>query len=301
MEILKAHAALLAVNLIYGANYVIAKKIMPDYVEANAMIFLRVAGATLLFWIISAFHYEKVAKKDLLLLATCGLFGVAVNQLFFFNGLQLTSSINSAIIMSTNPIITVILALFILKEKITWNRALGILVGGTGAILFIVNNSSEGISGDSVEGDIFIFVNATSYALYLVLVKPLMKKYKPITVITWVFTFGLIYVSIFPLTFQEISYVSWDFPTEIWIRILFVIIAVTFLAYLFNIYALKRVSPAVTSGYIYLQPVLATGFLFLFSWWGLEDYTNSVTWTKILCTVAIFLGVFLISLKTQKS
>lgn len=300
MELLKAHLALLTVNLIYGANYVIAKKIMPDYVEANAMIFLRVFGATILFWIIYSFQYQKVAKKDLLLLATCGLFGVAVNQLFFFNGLQNTSSINSAIIMSTNPIITVVLALLILKEKITWNRALGIAVGGTGAILFIMNNSSEGIRGDSVQGDLFIFINAASYALYLVLAKPLMKKYKPITVITWVFTFGLIYVSVFPLTFQELSYVKWDFPTEIWVRIIFVIIAVTFLAYLLNIYALKRVSPAVSSSYIYLQPVLATAFLFLFSWLGMEDYTNSITFIKVLCTLAIFAGVFLISLKLKK-
>lgn len=273
---------------------------MPDYVEANAMIFLRVFGATILFWIIYSFQYQKVAKKDLLLLATCGLFGVAVNQLFFFNGLQNTSSINSAIIMSTNPIITVVLALLILKEKITWNRALGIAVGGTGAILFIMNNSSEGIRGDSVQGDLFIFINAASYALYLVLTKPLMKKYKPITVITWVFTFGLIYVSVFPLTFQELSYVKWDFPTEIWVRIIFVIIAVTFLAYLLNIYALKRVSPAVSSSYIYLQPVLATAFLFLFSWLGMEDYTNSITFIKVLCTLAIFAGVFLISLKLKK-
>ncbi|MEZ4938463.1 MAG: DMT family transporter [Crocinitomicaceae bacterium] len=301
MEILKAHFALLAVNLIYGANYVIAKKIMPDYVEANAMIFLRVIGAALLFWMLYAFRFERVAKKDLLLLATCGLFGVAVNQLFFFNGLQLTSSINSAIIMSTNPIITVILALLILKEKITWNRALGILVGGTGTILFIMNNSSESISGDSVSGDLFIFVNSASYALYLVLAKPLMKKYKPLTVITWVFTFGLIYVSIFPLTFKELAYIQWDFPTEIWVRIIFVVIAVTFLAYLLNIFALKRVSPAISSSYIYLQPVLATVFLYLFSWWGMEDYTNSITWTKIVCTVAIFFGVFLISLKSKKS
>lgn len=301
MELLKAHLALFAVSLIYGANYVIAKKIMPDFVQANAMIFLRVVGATILFWIIYAFNYEKVSKKDLLLLATCGLFGVAVNQLFFFNGLQNTSSINSAIIMSTNPIITVILALFILKEQITWNRALGIAIGGTGAILFIMNNSSEQLSGDSITGDIFIFINAASYALYLVLAKPLMKKYKPITVITWVFTFGLVYVSAFPLTFQEISYVNWNLPTEIWVRIIYVVIAVTFMAYLLNIYALKKVSPAISSSYIYLQPVLATLFLYLFSWLGMEDYTNSITLPKILCTLAIFAGVFLISLKTKKS
>jgi drug/metabolite transporter (DMT)-like permease len=300
MELLKAHSALFIVNLIYGANYVIAKKIMPDYVEANAMIFLRVFGAGILFWAMYAFRYEKIENKDYLLLATCGLFGVAINQLFFFNGLQLTSSINAAIIMSTNPIIVVILALFILKEKITLNRALGIIVGGTGAIVFILINSSEKISGDSVSGDLFIFINAFSYGLYLVLAKPLMKKYKPLTVITWVFTFGLFYVSLFPLTFRELSNVNWDFSADIYYRIIFVILAVTFLAYLLNIYALKRVSPAISSSYIYLQPVLATAFLFLFSWLGMEDYTNSITWVKILCTIAIFLGVFLISLKTKK-
>ena len=117
METLKAHSALFFVNLLYGANYVLAKTVMPDYVEANAFILIRVLGAVSLFWVIYAFNYEKVANKDFLLLAACGLFGVALNQLFFFNGLQLTSSINSAIIMTTNPIIVMILAMFILKEK----------------------------------------------------------------------------------------------------------------------------------------------------------------------------------------
>lgn len=301
METLKAHSALFAVALIYGANYVIAKKVMPDFVPANAFIFLRVFGAVAMFWSIYAFRYEKVENKDFLLLATCGLFGVAINQLFFFNGLQLTSSINSAIIMSTNPIIVVVLALLILKEKITINRALGIIIGGAGVVVFILNNSSEGLSGDNTIGDLFIFINATSYGLYLVLVKPLMAKYRPITVITWVFTFGLFYVSLFPLTFRELWAVKWDFPDEIWYRIIFVIVAVTFLTYLLNVYALKKVSPAISSSYIYLQPVLATAFLYLFSWLGLENYTDSITIIKILCTLAIFIGVFMISLKTKKT
>lgn len=299
MELFKAHSALFIVNLIYGANYVIAKKVMPDFVEANAFILMRVAGATALFWIIFSFRYEKVANKDFLLLATCGLFGVAINQLFFFNGLQLTSSINSSIIMSMNPIIVVVLAMFILKEKITLNRALGIIIGGTGAIVFMVNNSSETITGN-LSGDLFIFINAFSYGLYLVLVKPLMSKYKPLTVITWVFTFGLFYVLLFPLSLQEFTRVNWDFPREISYRIVFVIIAVTFLTYLLNVYALKKVSPAISSSYIYLQPVMATAFIFLFSYLGMENYTSSITLTKILCVLAIFMGVFLISMKTKK-
>ena len=202
--------------------------------------------------------------------------------------------------MTTNPIIVVILAMFILKEKITLYRGLGIIIGSLGAITFIITNSQESLNGDSVMGDFFILLNALFYGLYLVLVKPLMAKYKPITIITWVFTFGLFYVSLFPLSITEFSRIEWDFPIDITYRIIFVVVGVTFLAYLLNVYALKRVSPAISSSYIYLQPVLATAFLYLFSYLGMENYTDSITTTKILCTIAIFTGVFLISMKPKK-
>ena len=135
-KVLKAHIALFSVNAIYGANHVIAKGVMPDYLTPSVFIFLRASGATLLFWIFKIiFVREKVQRKDLFLMALCGLFGVAMNQLFFFHGLSLTSPVNTGIIMTVNPILVMILSFFLLKEAITWRKSIGITIGATGAIL----------------------------------------------------------------------------------------------------------------------------------------------------------------------
>lgn len=295
-----AHFALFMVNALYGASHVLAKGVMPAYLNPNVFILLRVSGATLLFWLVKLlFIREKVARKDLLLLATCGVFGVAVNQLFFFHGLNLSSSINSGIIMTVNPILVVILSFFLLKEKITGLKAIGILLGAAGAILLTLKAGTA--MGDSILGDLFLFINAASYAVYLVIAKPLMKKYAPLTVITYVFTFGLLFVLLYPPTFQE--FLQTDFsqiPGDAWIKIVYVIVGVTFLTYLLTMYGLKYLSASVSSAYIYLQPVLVMFFAYFLSALGVaDDYTGAITWEKIIYMLIIFLGVYLTSYSEQ--
>ena len=181
---LKAHLALLFVNVLYGASHVLAKGVMPDYLSPTVFILFRVLGATLLFWLVLLFtKYEKINRKDVPLLIACGLFGVAVNQLFFFHGLNLSSSVNSGIIMAMNPIMVVILSFFILKERITVLRSTGIALGFIGTILLTFKGATA--KGDSSLGDLFLVINALSYAIYLVIAKPLMQKYKPMQRLVW--------------------------------------------------------------------------------------------------------------------
>lgn len=291
--LIKAHIALFVVQLMYGANYLIAKGLMPNVIGPSGFILVRVIGAVVLFWLILAFNYEKVALKDLGRLAICAVFGVALNQLMFFNGLMLTSPLNASVIMTTTPILVLIFSVIILKEKIKAIQLLGVAIGAISSVFFIHLNSGGGFASNT--GDVFILINATSYSVYLVLVKPLMAKYKPLTVISWVFTFGLMYILLWMPASQEITAVEWGSlgSYEI-LQIVFVIVGVTFITYLFNVYALKRVSPAVSAVYIYLQPVLATGFVLLFSWFGLVDYTKDMSIGKFICAILIFIGVYLV-------
>jgi drug/metabolite transporter (DMT)-like permease len=293
---LQAHLALFIVNVLYGASHVLAKGVMPDYLTPSVFILFRVAGATLLFWLVLSLTKSKpIERKDFPLIALCGLFGVAINQLFFFHGLNLSSAINSGIIMALNPIMVVILSFFLFKERLTSLKITGITLGAVGAILLTLKASSH--VGDSRLGDLFLFLNALSYAIYLVLAKPLMKKYSPIQVITWVFTFGLIFVLLFPPTISELSQTNFQrISTEIWWKIAYVVIGVTFFTYLLTIFGLKYLSATVSSAYIYTQPVMVMLFTFLFAsiHWS-ADYRGSITSEKILYMFVIFTGVYLTS------
>jgi len=284
---LKAHLALLTANIIYSINYTVAKDVMPTYISPFGFIFCRVIGALLLFWLVFSFSYEKIAKKDLLLLAICGFFGVAANQLMFFYGLNITTPINAGIIMTSNPIFVLIASAIILKNKITVLKIGGILIAITGALLLLLFKNDFSFGSETITGDVFIFLNALSYGTYLVLAVPLMQEYKPLTVITWVFTFGFIYV--FPFGIEQFTQIEWSsFPVKIWWEFIFVIVGTTFLAYLLNIYGLKNLNPSTVSTYIYLQPLLAS----VFAIWAGKD---SLDWIKISAAILIFSGVYLVS------
>ena len=297
----QAHIALLLVNILYGASHVLAKGVMPGFLSPTVFILFRVVGATALFWLVLILtKRSKIERKDFPLIALCGLFGVAINQLFFFHGLNLSSAFNSGIIMALNPIMVVILSFFLLKERLTAFKITGITLGATGAILLTLKASTH--MGDSRLGDLFLFLNALSYAIYLVLAKPLMKKYSPIQVITWVFTFGLFFVLLFPPTLSEFNQINFQrIPTEIWWKISYVVVGVTFLTYLLTIFGLKYLSATISSAYIYTQPVMVMLFTFLFAYIGWsEDYRGSITSEKILYMLVIFTGVYLTSKSTSQ-
>lgn len=228
-----AHFAILGANIIYGLNYSIAKDVMPEYIQPFGFIFCRVSGALLLFWLLAtSMKGEKIAKSDWWRIALCGVFGVASNQLMFFYGLNLTTPINAAIIMTCNPILVLIISAIIIKEKVTFKKIVGICLGVSGALGLILYKNALEIGGESWLGDLFIFFNALSYAIYLVLVKPLMKKYKAVSVIKYVFLFGFLIV--IPFGWEQFNQISWNtFSTPIWLAFAFVIICTTFLAYLF--------------------------------------------------------------------
>ena len=299
---LSAHLALFFVNALYGANHVLAKGVMPRYLSPNVFILFRIAGAALLFWIVKSIvaRNEKVARKDLGRIALCALFGVTINQLFFFHGLNLSSSINSGIYMSVNPIIVVILSMFILRERISFLRGFGVVLGTVATILLTLTASTG--KGDSSLGDLFLFINAVSYAIYLVMAKPIMSKYSPLPVITWVFTFGLIYVLIFPPTLFDLFRTPLEvIPADAWGKIVYVIVGVTFMTYLLTMYGLKYLSPATSSVYIYFQPILVIAFSYLFLALGMaEDYTQTITWPKLGYMSLIFLAVYLTA-RTDRS
>ena len=267
---------------------------MPHKIGPSPFILIRVFAGGLLFWFVKQFIKEKIDKKDIFRLAACGFLGVAANQLFFFHGLNLTSPIDASIIITSVPVMVMIFSFFIIKEKITTNKLLGLFIGGIGAVFLVwYGKSAEGTS--SLLGNFFVFLNTCAYALYLIFVKPLMKKYKPITVISWIFLFGIVYVVPIGIKdFLSTDFSSFDINT--YLSIGYVVLFTTFLAYLFNIYALNYVSPTITSSYTYVQPVVSFIMVSLVAYLYVEsEYSEDINSLKILSCILVVIGVYLIS------
>jgi drug/metabolite transporter (DMT)-like permease len=273
---------------IYGANYTIAKEILDkEYIQPFGLTLMRVIAGLVLFSLVHFFFVrEEIEKKDLGRFAISGLTGVAINQMLFIAGLKYTTHINAALIMTTVPVLVITASWFLLGEELTKRKLLGIALGIAGAITLTVYGKSLSLSFSGLKGDLMIVANAMSYGIYLVLVKKLINKYNPITVIRTVFFFGLLFVA--PFGAKDMLSTSFsDFSSGIWLALGYVLLFTTFFAYLFNAYALKLVSPSVVSIYIYIQPLIATAIALFFG----KDVLTPV---KIAAGILIFSGVFLV-------
>ena len=289
-----AYIAAFFVAIIYGVNYTIAKDVMPTYIKPFGFIVLRVLGATILFWILSLFlAKQKIDRSDFFRIFLAAVFGVCLNMLAFFKGLSMTSPINASVIMVTSPIIVLILSAFILKERITLIKVLGILLGLIGAVVLIVYGQSITPGDNPFYGNLLILVNATSYGLYLVIVKKLTHKYNAISLIKWLYLFGLILV--IPFGISEVQEIRWEsIPSNIYFNIGFVIIFTTFFAYILNLFALTKLKPTTLSAFIYLQPLIA-------SIYALAAQKDSLNGVKIIAAILIFTGVYLVTKSNAKS
>lgn len=286
--VLRAHIFLFSVQVIYALNYSIAKDLMPTYISPFGLVTMRIGGACILFWLLSLFMKpEKVERDDLKKLFVLALFGVFINQISFLWGLSLSTPINSAIIMVSNPIAVMLFTFFVMKEKITALKVSGIGLGATGALILLLFKANGGFSigSDTITGDLLTLVNSLSWAVFVVMTKPYMQKYQATTVMKWVFLAGAIYL--FPWSTPELFKVDWlHLPPHAIIAMLFVVVGTTFLAYLLNMYALKTLSSSVVSMYIYLQPFLATLFAIALG----KDNLNAI---KIISAALIISGVYL--------
>ncbi len=229
-----------------------------------------------------------IRKEHFWRFALCGLTGVAINQMLFIKGLTMTSTIHASLLMLCTPLLITILAFWVLKEKVTPAKILGLALGIGGAVLLVSSKEKSGTA--SLTGDLLIVLNAISYTLYFILVKPLMQVYSPLHVVRWVFTFG--FVMIFPFCWTQFVAVDWNaFEWTHIVSLAFIVVCGTFLAYSFNVYGLRHLGAGITGSYIYTQPVFAAivAMFFLPERFSVE---------KVLAAVLIFTGVFLVSKKT---
>lgn len=288
----KGHIALLVSQVIYALNYLLAKDLMPTYLGPIAIVFARILGAGLLFWITSLFvRIQPVEKQDLKRMALLAVFGVGINQVLFIWGLSLTTSINSAIIMISNPIMVLMFTLFILHERITFTKISGLVLALLGALVILSYRGNFELGSTTVAGDVMTFINSISWAIFVVMMKPISMKYNTMTSMRWVFLFGSIYI--LPIGLPAAMNTNWSaFSPYAVFALAFVVIGTTYLAYFLNIYGLQTLSPNTVSAYIYLQPFLTTIFAVL-------SGHDALTPTKLVSGFMIIAGLYLVTKKTK--
>jgi drug/metabolite transporter (DMT)-like permease len=287
----KAHLSVLAANLIFGANFSVVKYVTPRLIAPFGLNVVRILVSVSLFWALWLFGKtsRKLDREDIPRFIICGLTGVTINQLLFIKGLSITYSTHAALLMLCTPIMITISALVLLKERPSLLRILGLALGISGAMILILSKEPTGKGVNVWVGDILVVINAISYSLYFILVKPLIAKYSPVQVIRWVFTFGGLFI--LPFGWAEFIHAPWSsFAATDIAAIAFIAFGATFLAYFLNMYGLLHLKASATGAYMYLQPF----FVAIIAWLFLDEPFG---WTKALAAALIFVGVWLVNKK----
>ena len=281
------------VQLLYGLNYTYAKVLINEsFVKPFGLVVLRVGGATLLFWLTSLFlKREKIDKKDYLTFVLGAVFGVAVNMLLFLKGLELTTPIHASVIVTITPIIILVLSTFFLSEKITKLKILGVVLGFSGGVLLTLLGKSTRVGDNVPLGNLFIFINAISYSIYIIIIKKLTEKYHPFTLIKWLFLIGLVLV--LPFGYGETAEIEWQtFTPSAWFSLIFVIAGATYATYVLNPFALRSLKASTVGVFIYLQPVIAGIFAIVMG-------VDAISPVKLIAMLLIFSGVYLVTKKPK--
>ncbi|HEX8314888.1 MAG TPA: DMT family transporter [Flavisolibacter sp.] len=291
----RAHIAVLLTNLFFAGNYSLVKLISPDPIGPFAINLTRVAISLVLFWTVWFFGNTPVGieRKDWGRFVLCGIAGIAVNQMLFIKGLTMTTTVHAALLTLVTPIAVTLFAIWVLKERFTIYKATGLSLGIGGAVFLILQREAGQHATNYLLGDVLIVANAISYALYFILVKPLMERYSALHVIRWVFTLG--FFMMLPFCWDQTAAIQWsDLSWPQLGGLLYVGVIGTFLAYYFNIYGIAKLGASITGSYIYTQPVFAVGI-------AVFALGESITWQKLVAAVLIFAGVFLVNHKQKSS
>ena len=290
---LKGHTALWVANVIWGLNAPICKGVLvsgenPGGVNPFALSVYRMVGACLLFWTMSLLlPRERVAPRDIVRLFFASVFGIQLNQMLFLWGLSLTSPIDSSIIATIVPVLTMVLATVFLREPITWLKSGGVALGCFGALLLVYVSQHGAGQTSSVMGDVLCIVSAVSYAVYLTAFRDTIVKYAPVTTMKWMFLFAaVVAVAVYYRPLVEVDYAALAPAT--WGGIGYVVVCSTFVAYLMVPVAQRFLRPTVVSMYNYVQPLVAVVFTVIV---GLDTFGP----TKGIAAFCVFAGVWLVT------
>ena len=285
--------AALGATLIYALNHTIAKDVMPTYVQGFGFIGIRLIGATIVFWLLGLLvPKQPIDKADRWAFLRAAFFGMAINMLAFFKGLEYSTPINSTVIITTTPIMVFLFSVILLKENIRPKRAIGVLIGFLGALSLLLFSQQAPVNAPNISlGNFLFIVNASAYGLYMIYVKPLSEKYNTIHLLKWLFLIGLVITT--PFTLPELLAVDFQqMPLSIWWRLGFVVLGTTFMTYLLMVYAIRHLRATSLSVFTYLQPIIGIVYAVLVG----ADFMTPIKWITMSL---VLVGVYLVTKQEQ--
>jgi len=257
---LLVHAALLLVAVLFGANYVVAKVALRE-VTPEGLVVIRTWGtAAILFAALARWRGPtprlKPNRSDIGQLFLFGLLGASLNQICFLEGLVRSTATNAGLMFASIPLLTLALAVVLRRERATLSGVAGVTIGLVGAILLIVPRGGVDFTSRTATGNLLLLLSGASYALYLVLTRPILARLDPLTVVSWVFLLAALTVT--PVGAGAVrDLVGSGASGAGWASIAYVVIAGTAVPYLLNNWALVRVRSSLVAVYILVQPIVA--------------------------------------------
>ena len=280
-------AVLVSVQVMFALHYLAAKVVL-GVIAPAAWAYLRIFSAAVVFLIIYLLSGgPRVDRADLGRLALFSLFGVLINQICFIEGLARTTPSHASLILTTIPVATLLFAVLLGREKLRVSSVLGIFSALAG-VLILLRIDDLDLRAEWFLGDVLVWINGTSFALFLVLSKRVVERLGPATSSAGILCFGSLGAALYggPAALElEPARIA----PEIWLLAVLIVIFPTILAYYLNYWALARVQSSHVALFIYLQPILASTLSVIL----LGDV---VTWRLVLSSVFVFLGVLIASL-----
>lgn len=279
----------MVLSAFFWAGAFIAGKLSVAFIPAFTLTFLRFFIATFILFFIVKYKDKsnyKLIKKDVPIFLFTGIIGMFGYHVFFFTALKYTTAINSSLIAATNPIITTILCIIFLKDKITLKRSIGIFLSFLGVFLTITNANLSTIRNLSLnKGDLLMLVAVSLWAAYSVFSKSVIHKFSPLILTFYSFLFCTIFLIPFVIYDRPWMFIK-QVPYYSFMAVVYMSIFASVIGYLVQQMSIKQIGPSKTSIFINLVPV----FSIILS---VTILSESMSIVKVFTTLLIITGVYI--------
>ena len=244
---------------IWGSAFIAGKYAVQSFDPAT-VAFLRFFGAAVLLFPIMWIMEKKRVKptlKDYGLFAILGLTGIAIYNICFFLASKYAPVIKSSLFIASNPVLIVLLSGLFLKETITKNNIIGMIIALTGVTFIITEGQLLSLFQLGFEPIDWVLLGAViSWALYSVVGKIVLKKYSSVVSTTYAVAFGTLFLLPFALvetTWQDVRLATFD----AWLAIAHMSVFVTVISFIMYYQGIKEIGAAKASIFINVMPVSA--------------------------------------------